>query len=132
MVKVCTYTFEAPIKHYFLFSHNALFIDDVECLTEDVRLVGGATNSSGVVEVCVDGVWGTVCDYFNEWNYDNAAVICRQLNLPISGMKALKYVSSKPSACVNLECMRTYRCNKEIFTGCCFRNRGLQTVPGDA
>ena len=75
-----------------LLSHNALFIDDVECLTGDVRLVGGvAHSSSGVVEICVDGVWGTVCDYFNEWNYDNAEVICRQLNLPTSGiLKALK------------------------------------------
>ena len=44
-----------------------------------------------MVEICIDGVWGTVCDYFNEWNDDNAAVICRQLNLPTSGIvKALK------------------------------------------
>ena len=79
------------MKHQLnLFSHNALFIDVEECLTGDVRLIGGATNSSGVVEVCVDGVWGTVCDYYNEWNYDNDAVICRQLNLPISGMQTLK------------------------------------------
>ena len=62
----------------------------MECMTGDVRLEGGvADSSSGVVEICVDGVWGTVCDYFNEWSYDNAAVICRQLNLPTSGMTTL-------------------------------------------
>ena len=58
-------------------------VDD--CQTEEVRLVGGVTgSSSGVVEVCVNGVWGTVCDYNNEWTNENAAVVCRQLNLPIS------------------------------------------------
>ena len=49
-----------------------------------VRLVGGVTNSGGLLEVCVNGVWGTVCDYQNEWNYENVAVVCRQLNLPTS------------------------------------------------
>ena len=66
----------------------------MECMTGDVRLEGGvADSSSGVVEICVDGVWGTVCDYFNEWNYDNAAVICRQLNLTTSGMTTLNLLS---------------------------------------
>ena len=56
------------------------------CETGDVRLVGGVANSSsGVVEVCVGGVWGTVCDYSYEWGYENAAVVCRQLNLPTFG-----------------------------------------------
>ena len=65
----------------------------MKCATGDVRLEGGATNSSsGVVDICIDGVWGTVCDYFNEWNYENAAVICRQLNLPISSMRILIFI----------------------------------------
>ena len=62
------------------------FYPDVDdCETGEVRLVGGVTgSSSGVVEVCVNGVWGTVCGYNNEWTLENAAVVCRQLNLPIS------------------------------------------------
>ena len=44
--------------------------------------MGGVINaSSGVVEGCANGKWGTVCDYRNEWNYDNAVVVCHQLNL---------------------------------------------------
>ena len=54
-------------------------------MTGDVRLVGGVTNSSsGLLEVCANGRWGTVCDYHNEWTHENAAVVCRQLNLPTS------------------------------------------------
>ena len=53
------------------------------CVTGDVRLVGGVANSSsGLVEVCVDGVWGHVCDSSYEWTNENAEVVCRQLSLP--------------------------------------------------
>ena len=54
-------------------------------MTGDVRLVGGVANSSsGLLEVCVNEVWGTVCDNVNGWNNENAAVVCRQLNLATS------------------------------------------------
>ena len=61
-----------------------------------------------MVEICIDGVWGTVCDYFNEWNDDNSAVICRQLNLPTSGIVKALYISAKPLVCVNSECVHMY------------------------
>ena len=63
---------------------DKFYVDaDKECVTGEVRLVGGVTNSSsGLLEVCGNGRWGTVCDYRNEWNYENAMVVCRQLNLP--------------------------------------------------
>ena len=55
----------------------------MECESGAVRLVGGVLNSSsGVVEVCANGAWGTVCDYFREWSHENAAVVCHQLHLP--------------------------------------------------
>ena len=58
-------------------------------MTGDIRLVGGVANSSsGILEVCVNGVWGTVCDYSNEWDHENAAVVCHQLKLPTSGICA--------------------------------------------
>ena len=41
-----------------------------KCHTGEVRLVGGAPNSSsGLLEVCADGHWGRVCDYRKEWGY---------------------------------------------------------------
>ena len=56
-----------------------------ECETGEVRLVGGVTNSSGRLEVCGNGVWGTVCNVLNDWGPENAGVVCHQLGFPVTG-----------------------------------------------
>ena len=46
----------------------------------DVQLVGGKTNGSGKVELCVDGVWQSICGGFlHFWIDGNARTVCRQL-----------------------------------------------------
>ena len=50
-----------------------------------MRLVGGAKEYEGRVEICINGAWGTVCYstssyyYRNDWDVTDARVVCRQL-----------------------------------------------------
>ena len=48
-----------------------------DCIEQEVRLVTGSTGVSGRVEVCLDGLWGSVCD--DGWDVRDATAVCRQL-----------------------------------------------------
>ena len=48
-----------------------------ECNETDVRLIDGRSVFDGRVEICLGGLWGSVCD--DKWDYREAAVVCRQL-----------------------------------------------------
>ena len=57
-----------------------LLVPDVTysaCTTGDVRLTGGSNEHEGRVEICMNGVWGSVCN--SEWDDTEAYVVCRQL-----------------------------------------------------
>ena len=43
----------------------------------DVRLVNSTTAYEGRVEICYNGVWGSVCD--SSWNDRDAAIVCQQM-----------------------------------------------------
>ena len=47
------------------------------CNSGDVQLVSAGAERAGVVRVCVNGLWGTICG--GELNSNFAPVICRQL-----------------------------------------------------
>jgi hypothetical protein len=58
---------------------NPLFMTlSVLCQDRDIRLIGG--DSYGRIEVCSNGLWGTICsDEF--WDDHSARVVCTQLGL---------------------------------------------------
>ena len=47
------------------------------CEHGTVRLQGTSSPTIGRVEVCINGIWGTVCTDF--WDNNDASVICNQL-----------------------------------------------------
>uniref|UniRef100_A0A1X7VN53 Deleted in malignant brain tumors 1 protein n=1 Tax=Amphimedon queenslandica TaxID=400682 RepID=A0A1X7VN53_AMPQE len=53
------------------------------CTNGDIRLIGSSNPLVGRVEVCFDTTWGTICD--NNWDNNDATVVCRQLGFSDQG-----------------------------------------------
>ncbi|KAJ8031813.1 Galectin-3-binding protein A [Holothuria leucospilota] len=51
-----------------------------ENVIEDVRLIGGPSNSSGLIEVLFNNEWRTVCE--DGWTLTESTIVCRQLGYP--------------------------------------------------
>ena len=51
----------------------------LDCEERDIRLTDDrfSTPLEGRVQVCLNGVWGTVCD--DGWQEENNDVVCRQI-----------------------------------------------------
>ena len=62
--------------------YDILFINisvnsTLNCTYGDVRLIGGSIEYEGRLEVCINGVWGTVC--YNGWGNIDATVVCNRI-----------------------------------------------------
>ena len=51
------------------------------CEENAIQLVGGQNKFEGLVEVCQDGQWKTVCN--PGWDNKEARVVCRQLGFAV-------------------------------------------------
>jgi deleted-in-malignant-brain-tumors protein 1 len=90
-----------------------------DCVHGDVRLATVSNSLQGRVEVCYDGVWGTVCN--SGWETVEARVVCRQLGYSTSGAAVdntnsfgsaagpvlLRYVACRGNEFKLLECGNT-------------------------
>ena len=63
---------------------NAFFTAVQNCTNGAVRLVDGPLESAGRVEICIYGVWGTVCRNNRDWDNNDATVVCRQLGYNVN------------------------------------------------
>ena len=59
------------------------------CTDYDIQLVGGASPNEGKVLMCLNGVWGTLCD--ETFSKTDAQIVCYDAGYS-GGMKYLYYV----------------------------------------
>ena len=75
---------------YLLVSSCYPFIAPGVCSDGTIQLADGLIEQEGRVEVCIDGVWGTVCD--DGWDKTDVHVACQQLGHPELGTYKTIYI----------------------------------------
>ena len=66
---------------------------NVNCEHGSLRLVNGGSANEGRLEICINFVWGTICDNIYSSDTNNAKVVCRQLGYEVDGGQSEKKIS---------------------------------------
>ena len=74
------------------------------CSYGSLRLVGGRSSNEGRVEICINALWGTVCQRY--WDNNDATVVCRQLGFPV-GVSG-SGIGNKTTCFLNLHSLSCY------------------------
>ena len=86
------------IKNTLFFIHTVAHVQYSNCTTGDIRLTDGTTEYEGRVEVCINGVWGVICDY--GWDTREAYAVCHQLGYQGNNFKGLSLLTCTLYACI--------------------------------
>ena len=76
-----------PLSFIITQFHIFYYTVNYNCTTGSLRLADGSNIHEGRVEICVNGVWGTVCNLY--WSSNDAQVACHQLGYSKYGKKIL-------------------------------------------
>ena len=68
----------------------SMYFTATNCTNGTIRLSGGRDQYEGRVEVCSNGLWGTVNS--SDWDSNDAKVACRQLGLLQPHMLTSKFI----------------------------------------
>ena len=61
-----------------------LLLAPTSCEEGAIRLVNGVIEHEGEIEICINGVWGSIC--LDGWDDTDAYVVCKQLGYAEHGM----------------------------------------------
>ena len=62
---------------------NCMFSEPGSCEEGTIRLANGVIEQEGRVEVCINGLWASICD--KSWDKTDAHIVCREMGYPELG-----------------------------------------------
>lgn len=77
------YLYECRVVYSGPHHSTCTCLDPGSCEEGSIQLVDGIIDQEGRVEVCHDGVWGSVCD--TGWDKVDAHIVCQQLGYAETG-----------------------------------------------